>query len=67
MRIFEIDLDEDQLRRFVQAVIDRYEASLHEHGSYSQAVKAVQDSTLQSLENAAECQEWMTENQGLWH
>lgn len=60
MRFFEIELDEDQMRRFVQAVIDRYEASLHENGSYSQAVKSVQDSTLQSMENAADC-EWQSQ------
>ena len=67
MRFFEIDMDEDQIRRLVKVVIDRYESSRHETGSYSEAVKAVQESTLKSLENAADCPEWATENQGAWH
>lgn len=67
MRFFEIDMDEDQVRRHVKVVIDNYEASLHEYGSYSQALEAVQETTLQSLENAADCPEWATENTGMWH
>ena len=67
MRFYEIDMDEDQIRRLVKVVIDNYESSRHETGSYSEAVKAVQDSTLQSLENASDCPEWATENQGAWH
>lgn len=54
MRFFELDIDEDQVRRLVKSIIDRYEAGLHTYGTYQKSVEAAQEETVQSLENAAE-------------
>lgn len=63
MRFFELDIDEDQVRRLVKAIIDRYESGLHTHGSYQKSVESAQDETVQSLENAAE----LVETTGTMH
>ena len=54
MRQFELDIDEDQVRRLVKVIIDRYEAGLYTYGTYQKSVEAAQEETVQSLENAAE-------------
>lgn len=53
MRFFEIDIDEDQVRRLVKVIIDRYESGIRSHGSYQRSVEDTQDETVQSLENVA--------------
>jgi len=63
MRFFELDIDEDQVRRLVKSIIDRYEAGLYTYGTYQKSVEAAQDETIQSLENAAE----LCETPGLLH
>lgn len=54
MRFFELDIDEDQVRRLVKVIIDRYESGIRAHGSYQKSVEDAQEDTVQSLENAAE-------------
>ena len=54
MRQFELDIDEDQVRRLVKVVIDKYEQGIRAHGSYQRAVEDTQDETLESLENVSE-------------
>lgn len=61
MRFFEIDIDEDQVRRLVKVIVDRYEMGIRSHGSYQRAVEAAQEETVQSLENAAELVDYNTE------
>ena len=61
MRFFELDIDEDQVRRLVKVIIDRYENGIRTHGSYQRSVEAAQEETVQSLENAAELVEYNTE------
>lgn len=59
MRFFELEIDEDQVRRLVKAIIDRYEAGRYTYGTYQRSVEAAQDETLLSLENSAELCETM--------
>lgn len=61
MRFFELDIDEDQVRRLVKIIIDRYESGIRTHGSYQKSVEEAQDQTVKSLENAAELIEYNTE------
>ena len=67
MRFFEIDMDEDHVRRFVKAIIDQYERGFHDYGNYQDAVKVTQDVTIQNLENNAEAMEELIEHQGSLH
>lgn len=67
MRFFEIDMDEDHLRRFIKAVIDQYERGLHDYGNYQDAVQVTQDTTIQNFEDNAEAMESMIDNQERMH
>ena len=51
MRFFEIDLDEDQLKALVKAIIDEYEAGLYVYGTYDQAVAQAQNKIIKSSKN----------------
>lgn len=61
MRFFELDIDEDQVRRLVKVIVDRYEMGIRSHGSYQKSLESAQEETVQSLENAAELVEYNTE------
>ena len=50
--------DSEHVRRFVKAIIDRYEMGIRSHGSYQKSLEEAQDETVQSLENAAELVEY---------
>lgn len=67
MRYFEIDMDEDHLRRFIKAVIDQYERGFHDYGNYADAVRITQEATLQNLETNAEVMESLFEHEGPMH
>lgn len=67
MRFFEIDMDEDHLRRFVKDIIDQYEKGLHTYGNYQDAVQVTQDTTIQNFEDNAEAMESMIDNQERMH
>lgn len=54
MRFFELDIDEDQVRRLVKTIIDLYEEARYASGSYEQSVKETQERTVQTLEDSAE-------------
>ena len=65
MRFFEIDLDEDQMKSFVKAIIDEYECGLHTHGTYDQAVEQAQQKTMETIENLADAEEVYVHPEGV--
>lgn len=67
MLFFEIEWDEDQVRRFVHSVIDQYNRSFHDCGSHQQAVETTQEITLHTMENTAESIEELIEHTGTMH
>lgn len=67
MRFFELDIDENQVRRLVRVIIDKYESGIRDHGSHQRAVEAAQEQTVQSLEDAAEFVDEITEITGTLH
>jgi len=46
--------DEDQVRSFVKAVIDKYELGLFHHGSQQIATELTQDETIESMKKTAD-------------
>lgn len=67
MLFFDIECDEDQMRRWVKAVIDNYEENLHRHGSYQTAIEATQETAVQFMENHAQAVEELIEHTGTMH
>ena len=54
MRFFEINIDEEQMRSLIKAIIDEYESGLHRHGNQADAILQAQDKTMETIEVFAE-------------
>ena len=54
MIFFEIEIDEDQIRKLVKAIINEYESGLHRHGNQADAILQAQDKTMETMEVLAE-------------
>ncbi len=67
MLLFEIEMDEDQVRAMVRNIIHCYERGLHEHGSQQVAIEVTEETTVQSMENTAEAVEELIENKRNFH
>ncbi len=64
---FEIEMDEDQVRGMVKAIVDQYEQAWHRHGSYQIALEHAQEVTVKTMENTAESVEELIEHRGTMH
>lgn len=64
---FEIEMDEDQVRSMVKAIVDNYEQAWHRHGSYQVALEHAQEVTVRTMENTAEAVEELIEHHGPMH
>lgn len=64
---FEIEMDEDQVRHMVKAIVDQYEQAWHRHGSYQIALEHAQEVTVKTMENTAESVEELIEHRGTMH
>jgi len=64
---FEIEMDEDQVRHMVKAIVDQYEQAWHRHGSYQIALEHAQEVTVKTMENTAEAVEELIENKRNFH
>lgn len=54
MRYFTVEMSEAQINRAIKSVIDNYERCYHDLGNYQDALQAVQDLTIHSMEAVAE-------------
>lgn len=67
MLFFEIEMDEDQVRSMVKAIVDNYEQAWHRHGNYQTALQHTQEVTVRTMENTAEAVEELIEHAGTMH
>ncbi len=67
MLIFDLQIDEDQVRHMVKAIVDQYEQAWHRHGSYQIALEHAQEVTVKTMENTAESVEELIEHTGTMH
>ena len=67
MLFFEVECDEDQVRRYIKLLIDEYEQHLREHGNYQIAVEAIQENAIHALQNNSQAIEEFIEHKGILH
>lgn len=51
--LYEFELAESQLRKFIRNIIDNYEDNLHKLGSYDASATATEEHTIQSITKVA--------------
>jgi hypothetical protein len=67
MLLFELEMDEHQIRGMVKAIIEQYENARYRQGSYQSALEFTQEATLRVMENTADFVEEFIEHTGTRH